>query len=140
MTFLMSFFGILVPGVPANCIGDIADAPAADIGGKDDDGAATGGTTVDGTGAAGGTVAGAGAGAGAGVGSGGGRGFARHWMNSSSNKNRCLASLGSGAGIASGSITQQAPAKRAAAAGGAAAAAAYSAFPFALALRRRGQK
>uniref|UniRef100_A0A0E0Q4F7 Uncharacterized protein n=1 Tax=Oryza rufipogon TaxID=4529 RepID=A0A0E0Q4F7_ORYRU len=72
MTFLMSFFGILVPGVPANCIGDIADAPAADIGGKDDGGAAAGGTTVDGTGAAGGTAAGAVAGMG--VGSGGGRG------------------------------------------------------------------
>uniref|UniRef100_A0A0D9XMJ2 Uncharacterized protein n=1 Tax=Leersia perrieri TaxID=77586 RepID=A0A0D9XMJ2_9ORYZ len=71
MTFLMSFFGILVPGVPANCIGDIADAPAA---GKDDGGAATGGTTDDGTGAAGGIVAGAAAGAGVGSGGGGGRG------------------------------------------------------------------
>lgn len=72
MTFLMSFFGILVPGVPANCIGDMADAPAADIGSKADGGAATGGTTVDGTDADGGTAAGAGAGVG--VGSGGGRG------------------------------------------------------------------
>lgn len=64
----MSFFGILVPGVPTNCMGGIADAPPAVISGKDDGGAGTGGAT----GAAGGAVAGAGAGAG--VGSGGGRG------------------------------------------------------------------
>jgi hypothetical protein len=39
IAFLMSFFGILVPGVPTNCIGDIADAPPATTGGIDDVGA-----------------------------------------------------------------------------------------------------
>ena len=33
IAFLMSVFGILVPGVPTNCIGDIADAPPAATGG-----------------------------------------------------------------------------------------------------------
>jgi hypothetical protein len=57
ITFLMSFFGLLVPGVPINCMGGIADAPTADIVGKDDGGAGTGG--------------GVSSGAGAGIGSGG---------------------------------------------------------------------
>ena len=66
ITFLISFLGLLVPGVPINCIGGIADAPTADIVGKDDGGAGTGGGVGSGDGA--------GASAGAGVGSGGGRG------------------------------------------------------------------
>jgi hypothetical protein len=41
----MSFFGILVPGVPTNCIGDIVDAPPATTCGIDDVGAGTGGAT-----------------------------------------------------------------------------------------------
>jgi hypothetical protein len=45
ITFLMSFFGILVPGVPTNCIGDIVDAPPATTCGIDDVGAGTGGAT-----------------------------------------------------------------------------------------------
>lgn len=74
IAFLMSFFGILVPGVPTNCIGDIADAPTAAPGGKDDGGAGTGGATGVGTVAGRGAVAGGCASAGKGVGSGGGRG------------------------------------------------------------------
>jgi hypothetical protein len=70
----MSVFRILVPGVPTNCIGDIADAPAAATCGKDEGGAGTGGTVCVGTGAGRGTDGGACEGAGAGVGSGGGRG------------------------------------------------------------------
>jgi hypothetical protein len=70
----MSVFGILVPGVPTNCIGDIVDAPAAATGGIDDGGARTGGTAGVSTGADRGTVWGACEGAGAGVGSGDGRG------------------------------------------------------------------
>ncbi|TVU31662.1 hypothetical protein EJB05_23358, partial [Eragrostis curvula] len=71
--FLMSVFGILVPGVPTNCIGGIADAPAAATGGKDEGGAGTGGTAGVATCAGRGTVVGACEGAGTGVGSGGGR-------------------------------------------------------------------
>jgi hypothetical protein len=74
IAFLMSFFGILVPRVPTNCIGDIADAPPATTGGIDDVGAGTGGATGAGTDAGRGNVAGACEGAGAEVGSGGGRG------------------------------------------------------------------
>lgn len=66
MAFLMSFFGILVPGVPTNCIGDIADAPTAtETGGIDDVGAGTGGATGVGTDAGRVNVAGACEGAGA---------------------------------------------------------------------------
>lgn len=71
----MSAFGILVPGVPTNCIGDIADAPTTAPGGKDDGGARIGGTTGAGTVAGRGVVAGGCAGAGTGVVSGGGRGM-----------------------------------------------------------------
>jgi len=74
IAFLMSVFGILVPGVPTNCIGDIADAPPAGTGGIDDAGAGAGGATGVGTGGGRGTVAGPCEGAGAGAGSGGGRG------------------------------------------------------------------
>jgi hypothetical protein len=69
----MSVFRILVPGVPTNCIGDIADAPAAATGAKEGD-AGTGGTACVGTGVGRGTDGGACEDAGAGVGSGGGRG------------------------------------------------------------------
>jgi hypothetical protein len=74
IAFLMSVFGILVPGVPTNCIGDIADAPPVATVGIDDAGAGTGGATGVGTDGGRGTAAGPCEGAGAGAGSGGGRG------------------------------------------------------------------
>lgn len=62
-----------MPGVPTNCIGDIADAPPVATAGIDDAGAGTGGATGVGTDGGRGITAGPCEGA-AGAGSGGGRG------------------------------------------------------------------